>query len=74
MKTKKKREARKNGKPWPNNIGPWLEKLPAEKRAELFQSAARAQWGPEKQGIRPAKYTVDGGWRERLGYFSLLAA
>ena len=24
--------------------------------------------------IRPAKYTVDGGWEERIGYFSLLAA
>ena len=41
MKIKKKRGARKNGKPWPNNIGPWLEKLPADKRAELFQRAAR---------------------------------
>jgi hypothetical protein len=23
---------------------------------------------------RPAKYTVDGGWDERIGYLSLLAA
>ena len=24
--------------------------------------------------IRPAKYTVDGSWEERIGYFSLLVA
>jgi integrase len=59
MKIKRKRGARKNGKPWPNNIGPWLEKLPAEKRAELFQRAARAQWGPEKQEPKKAD---DGPW------------
>jgi len=59
MKIKRKRGARKNGKPWPNNIGPWLEKLPLEKRAELFQGAARAQWGPEK--LEPKK-ADDGPW------------
>jgi hypothetical protein len=59
MKIKRKRGARKNGKPWPNNIGPWLEKLPADKRAELFQRAARAQWGPEKQEPKKAD---DGPW------------
>ena len=32
MKIKKKRGASKNGKPWPNNIGPWLEKLPAHEQ------------------------------------------
>jgi hypothetical protein len=26
------------------------------------------------QRKRPAKYTVDGGWDERIGYLSLLAA
>jgi hypothetical protein len=26
------------------------------------------------KGKRPAKYTVDGGWAERIGYFRLLAA
>ena len=56
---KRKRGARKNGKPWPNNIGPWLEKLPAEKRAQHFQRAARAQWGPEKQEPKKAD---DGPW------------
>ena len=59
MNTKRKRGARKNGKPWPNNIGPWLEKLPAEKRVQLFQRAARAQWGPEKQEPKKAD---DGPW------------
>ena len=59
MNMKRKRGARKNGKPWPNNIGPWLEKLPAEKRAQLFQRAARAQWGPEKQEPKKAD---DGPW------------
>jgi hypothetical protein len=43
MNTKRKREPRKNGKPWPNNISPWFEKLPADQRAQLFQRAARAQ-------------------------------
>ena len=35
----KLKRVRKNGKPWPNNIGGWLEKLPADKRAQLFQRA-----------------------------------
>jgi hypothetical protein len=55
MKIKRKRGARKNGKPWPNNIGPWLEKLPAEKRAELFQRAARAQWGTGEAGTEEGR-------------------
>ena len=59
MKIKRKRGPRKNGKPWPNNIGPWLKKLPADKRAQLFQRAARAQWGPEKQEPKKAD---DGPW------------
>lgn len=59
MSTKRKRAPRKNGKPWPNNIGRWLEKLPTDKRAQLFQRAARAQWGPEKQEPKKAD---DGPW------------
>ena len=31
----KPKRVRKNGQAWPNNIGPWLEKLPAEQRAQL---------------------------------------
>jgi integrase len=55
----KLKRVRKNGKPWPNNIGGWLEKLPADKRAQLFQRAARAQWGPQKQEQKKAD---DGPW------------
>jgi hypothetical protein len=59
MNTKRKRGPRKNGKSWPNNIGPWFERLPADKRAQLFQRAARAQWGPKKQEPKKAD---DGPW------------
>jgi hypothetical protein len=55
----KPKRVRKNGQAWPNNIGPWLEKLPAEQRAQLFQGAARAQWGPKKQELQKAD---DGPW------------
>ena len=55
----KPKRVRKNGQSWPNNIGPWLENLPVEKRAELFQRAARAQWGPEQQEPKKAD---DGPW------------
>jgi integrase len=53
------KRVRRGGQPWPNNIGPWLEKLPVEKRAQLFQRAAHAQWGPEKQEPKKAD---DGPW------------
>ena len=55
----KPKRVRKNGQAWPNNIGPWLEKLPAEQRTQLFQRAARAQWGPKKQEPKKAD---DGPW------------
>jgi integrase len=55
----KPKRIRENGQPWPNNIGSWLEKLPAEKRAEPFRRAARAEWGPEKEEPKKAD---DGPW------------
>lgn len=59
MSTKRKREPRKNGKPWPNNIGAWIASMSAEQRTQLVQRAARAQWGPEK--VAPKK-ADDGPW------------
>jgi hypothetical protein len=55
----KPKRVRKNGQAWPNNIGPWIEKLPAEQRTQLFRRAARAQWGPEKADPKKAD---DGPW------------
>jgi integrase len=55
----KPKRVRKNGQAWPNNIGPWLEKLPVEQRTQLFQRAARAQWGPKKTEPKKAD---DGPW------------
>jgi len=55
----KPKRVRKNGEPWANNIGSWFATLPTEKRAQLIQRAARAQWGPEK---RTPKKADDGPW------------
>jgi len=59
MKIKKKRGARKNGEPWPNNIGQWAASLSAEEKAQYHQRAARGLWGPEKQEPKKAD---DGLW------------
>ena len=59
MKIKKKRGPRKNGKPWPNNIGAWIAGLSTEQRTQLVKRATRAQWGPEK--VAPKK-ADDGPW------------
>src|SRR5258708_32502875 len=59
MKIKKKRGARKNGKPWPNNTGPWVVSLSAEERAQYHRRAARGLSGLEKQ---EAKKADDGAW------------
>lgn len=55
----KKKRVRKNGQPWPNNIGRWFETLNAEQRAELFTKTTRAQWGPKKEKPKKAD---DGPW------------
>jgi hypothetical protein len=55
----KPKRVRKNGQAWPNNIGPWIERLPTEQRAQLFQRAAQAQWGPKKTDPKKAD---DGPW------------
>jgi hypothetical protein len=54
MKIKKKRGPRKNGKPWPNNIGKWAASLSAEEKEQHHQRA-----GPEKQEPKKAD---DGPW------------
>jgi len=59
MKIKKKRGPRKNGKPWPNNIGKWAASLSAEEKEQHHQRAARGLWGPEKQEPKKAD---DGPW------------
>jgi integrase len=56
----KPKRTRKDGQRWPNNIGRWIEKLPAEQRVQLVQRAARAQWGPKKEEPKKAD---DGPWR-----------
>ena len=55
----KPKRIRKNGQPWPNNIGRWADTLTAEQRADHFKSGPRAQWGPEKE---PPKKADDGPW------------
>jgi integrase len=55
----KQKRIRKNGQPWPNNIGRWASTLTAEQRTEHFKSGPRAQWGPEKTSPKKAD---DGPW------------
>ena len=55
----KQKRIRKNGQPWPNNIGRWASTLTAEQRTEHFKSGPRAQWGPEKTSPKKAG---DGPW------------
>ena len=55
----KKKRVRKNGQPWPNNIGRWFGTLNPDQRAELFTKTTRAQWGPKKQKPKKAD---DGPW------------
>jgi integrase len=50
---------RQDGKPWHNNIGPWIEALTADERKALVQKATRAQWGPVKEEPKKAD---DGAW------------
>ena len=58
------KRVRKDGQPWHNNIGQWVDTLTVEQRSSLFQSSARAQWGPEKE--RPKK-ADDGPWTWPIG-------
>ncbi|WP_201758993.1 hypothetical protein [Acidisarcina polymorpha] len=53
------KRVRKDGQPWHNNIGRWVDTLTVEQRSSLFQSSARAQWGPEKEMPKKAD---DGPW------------
>ena len=53
------KRVRKDGQPWHNNIGRWVDTLTVEQRGSLFQSGARAQWGPEKEKPKKAD---DGPW------------
>ena len=48
-------------------------KTAAERAMKLQEVVLRATSGKIKC-IRPAKYTVDGVWGGRIGYFALLAA
>ncbi len=58
------KRVRKDGQPWHNNIGRWVDTLTVEQRASLFQSGARAQWGPEKEMPKKAD---DGPWTWPIG-------
>ena len=53
------KRVKKDGQPWHNNIGRWLETLTAEQRSSLFERSARAQWGPQKETSKKAD---DGAW------------
>jgi integrase len=55
----KPKRVRRDGKPWGNNTEHWFQALSPEQRMLLFQGAARAQWGPEKQEPKKAD---DGPW------------
>ena len=68
----KPKRVRKNGQAWPNNIGPWLEKLPREQRAQLFQRAARAQWGPKKQNLK--RLMMDHGFGRSISIITIAPA
>lgn len=50
---------RRDGKPWHNNIGPWIKALTADEKKAPVQKATRAQWGPVKEGPKKAD---DGAW------------
>ncbi len=55
----KQQRMRKDGKPWHNNIGPWIDTLTADEKTAFVQKAARAQWGPVKEEQKKAD---DGAW------------
>ena len=58
------KRVRKDGQPWHNNIGRWVDTLTVEQRSSLFQRSARAQWGPEKEKPKKAD---DGPWTWPIG-------
>ncbi len=50
----KQKRMRRDGKPWHNNIGPWIEALTTDEKKALVQKATRAQWGPAKDEPKKA--------------------
>jgi hypothetical protein len=44
----KPKRVRKNRQAWPNNIGPWIERLPTEQRAPALSTLCTGSVGTEK--------------------------